>query len=451
MAYLSQRKIERYPLERDLLNTGIYLHFPYCLRKCGYCDFFSIPCRDLGGDGPSGRERLRAFVHGVARELEIRRPAFGHFQGINTVYFGGGTASLLPAELVDSLLRLFRQVLPFTSDCEITLEGNPEQMREGYLRELADCGVNRVNVGLQTFDPETLRLMDRHFREERLTGVLEDLARSPISDFGIDLIYGFPGRSADNFFADLERVLRISPAHLSLYALTAEIGTPYERKIGRGVIEPPDEIAIERVLNEITNFTRERGYTRYEVSNFCRPGKSRRHNLRYWMYEATLALGPGAHGFTGLERYQNADDIERWERNCREGVFDPPFEHRPLLEVPLSLLRILWPIHTDLFRELFEEHPASERIERLIGELLHRWVAAGYASFDGAERDEAERDGADRDGAERILPARTASGAPDIFFRWNESGILWLDERILEMAEILAGCDPANGSVQKAK
>ncbi|MCR9142677.1 MAG: radical SAM family heme chaperone HemW [bacterium] len=434
-------------MQRDPSSTGIYIHFPYCIQKCHYCDFYSVGLDqdtrlpDRATAVPA--EYLAAFLESLKLELRDRlEPAnmngvrhgdrsarnesdpdhrgFRRFETINTIFFGGGTASLMPPELIREILEVLRGEFLFAANIEITLEGNPENFSADYLTALHELGVTRVNVGLQSFREDLLDSMNRYYDPGRYDAVLENLRSSQIEQIGGDLIYGFPGQTAAEFYDDLERVLAARVNHLSVYSLTLESNTAYAGHVRTGKMIAPGEELQERIFQELPEALAARGLTQYEVSNFSRPGYECRHNLRYWLYESYLGLGPGAHGFDGRYRYGNSRSVANWQKNPAAAALQ---RHNPLEELPLVYLRLCDTIDANVFREvLVQEGGHPERVVDRAEEIFAQWAAAGYGSWTNA-----------REGASDSAQALEG----DRGFRWDMNGLLQLDDRVFEMCDAL--------------
>ena len=258
------------------------MHLPWCVRKCPYCDFNS---HELRGTAPYAR-----YIDALLADLEDDLPLAGG-RVADTVFFGGGTPSLCPPEELGRFLAGLTARLPLAPDAEITLEANPGTIEHGRFSEFAAAGINRVSLGVQSFQPGLLQAIGRihDVREARLA--IEELARAGIDNFNLDLMYGLPGQSAAAAAADLEAALEAGPPHLSLYQLTLEPGTPFHRR--------PPELPDEDSCWEMECAAMERleaaGYRRYEISAWARPGRECRHNLNYWSFGDYLGLGAGAH------------------------------------------------------------------------------------------------------------------------------------------------------------
>jgi oxygen-independent coproporphyrinogen-3 oxidase len=273
--------------------AGLYLHIPFCKQACHYCDFhFST---SLG--------RKPQVIEALLRELELRQDYLGG-AGLSTIYFGGGTPSLLTEA---ELLRLFEAIyqrFEVAPDAEITLEANPDDLTAAKLRELAASPVNRLSIGLQSFHEPHLRLMNRaHSAEESRRSVLtaQDAGFGNIS---IDLIYGVPNAEPGHgiWQHDLEQALALQVPHLSCYALTVEPQTVFGRRQRKGTFHAAPEEFVAREFEMLLDASRAGGYEQYEISNFARPGHYSRHNSSYWQGVPYLGLGPSAHSFDGQSR-----------------------------------------------------------------------------------------------------------------------------------------------------
>lgn len=271
---------------------GLYLHVPFCKQACSYCDFHFSTSLAL-------KSRL---VEALAREAALRADYLGPAPVLDTIYFGGGTPSLLTAEELDTIFGAIHRHFAVAPGAEITLEANPDDLTAAKLAALATTAVNRLSIGLQSFYEPHLRLMNRaHTAAESGTAVrrAQDAGFENIS---IDLIYGVPAPGHHVWEADLANAFALDVPHVSAYALTIEPDTVLGRRQGKGTFAaPPDEfvaVQFELLLVQM----RAHGYGQYEISNFCRPGRESRHNANYWRGVPYLGLGPSAHSFDGRNR-----------------------------------------------------------------------------------------------------------------------------------------------------
>ncbi len=267
------------------MARALYIHWPFCLAKCPYCDFNSH-VRD--------RVDMAAMEAAMLADMRHEHGVAGD-EALHSIFFGGGTPSLMPPALVERLLREAEALWGFAPDIEITLEGNPSSVEAANYASLAASGINRVSLGLQALDNETLRFLGRlHDVSEGLTAL--DVAQRHFERVSFDLIYARPGQSLAQWDAELERALGFGTGHLSLYQLTIEPGTKFETMVRKGDFTPLDEDACADMFALTRAKTACAGLPAYEISNHARPGEESRHNLTYWRYEDYCGIGPGAHG-----------------------------------------------------------------------------------------------------------------------------------------------------------
>ena len=267
------------------MARALYIHWPFCLSKCPYCDFNSHVREGI--DLARWREALLADLRHEA-EIAAGEP-------LESVFFGGGTPSLMPPALVAELLAEAERLWGFARDIEITLEANPSSVEAANFAALAVAGVNRVSLGLQALDDETLRFLGRlHGAAEGLAAL--QTAQKAFERVSFDLIYARPGQSAEHWASELETALGFGTGHLSLYQLTIEPGTRFATDVRQGAFAPLDDDQAADLFALTREMTVAAGLPAYEVSNHARPGEESRHNLAYWRYQDYAGIGPGAHG-----------------------------------------------------------------------------------------------------------------------------------------------------------
>lgn len=282
----------------------LYLHVPFCARRCSYCDFAIAVRREVP---------WQAFAQTVARECEVR--AVGDTSApLRTVYLGGGTPSRLGARGVGAVLDALRRHVVMEDDAEVTLEANPEDISEEAVRAWRDAGVNRLSIGIQSFDDLVLSWMHRVHDASAARRAVEAARKAGMEAFSLDLIFATPDRLSRNWEHDLEQLVALAPDHVSLYGLTIEPHTPLGRWHERGQEREADEERFEREFLLAHDMLASAGFEHYEVSNFARPGKRARHNSAYWLGVPYLGLGPSAHGFDGDTRRWNIEAFAAWER-----------------------------------------------------------------------------------------------------------------------------------------
>lgn len=292
--------------------SHLYVHFPFCLRRCTYCDF----AVQAVSAAPTGAwlEAIGREVSFMAREAEWHeRPA------LDTIYVGGGTPSLVGGAGLAGLRDVLARSFTWTHDVEWTAEANPESLTEDVARDWVRAGVNRVSLGAQSFDENVLRWMGRMHGADGPARAVASLRTAGIDNLSLDLIFGVPARFQRDWSNDLDRVIELGPEHVSLYGLTAEKGTPLGRWVeeGREALGSEDQY-VEEYLLAAEKLTAT-GYEHYEVSNFARPGRASRHNQAYWQGVPYLGLGPGSHSFLPPTRYWNVRDWGEYAQRLAEG------------------------------------------------------------------------------------------------------------------------------------
>jgi putative oxygen-independent coproporphyrinogen III oxidase len=290
---------------------GVYVHVPFCLARCHYCDFVTY----------TGMEGLRRpYGAALLREAELAVAALGPDRPtVTSVFVGGGTPTLLPATDLGRLLEHLRNLLPFAPDAEVTVEANPETVDQPMADGLAAAGVTRVSMGAQSFDDRVLAALGRTHDAGRVGQAVAALRAAGLDELNLDLIYGCPGEDAGSWSATMEAALALAPAHLSAYALTIERATKFGRMVAAGAMAEPDpDLLADRYEAACARFAA--GYSHYEVSNWARgpagvsglPVHASRHNLTYWRRGPYLGLGAGAHEFTASERRWNGPGVPEY-------------------------------------------------------------------------------------------------------------------------------------------
>lgn len=343
-------------------QPGLYLHIPFCSAICPYCDFAVLT---------GGPERRARFTEHLIREIGMLE----RFQGIDTVYFGGGTPSALSPEQLGRIL----ESLAVRKDAWIFLEANPEDVTTESVRAWRDLGVRTVSLGIQSFDAEALAFLGRRHSPEQARRSIELAREAGFHTVALDLIYGLPGQTAEDWRGTLETAVALQPDHVSCYQLTIHEGTPFGFRLARGkMTEAPEETQAELFLLTHT-FLRDAGWPGYEVSNFARtPEHQSRHNRKYWDHTPYLGVGPSAHSFDGRRRWWNERKIKAYEARIDSGEL-PIAGSEELSDEDLALEAVMLGLRTvegiDLERfHLLERNAAL--IERLSREGLLR-VGAG--------------------------------------------------------------------------
>ncbi|WP_188560997.1 radical SAM family heme chaperone HemW [Hymenobacter frigidus] len=272
--------------------AGLYLHIPFCKQACHYCDFHFSTSLGL-------KSRL---VEAIVREIELRRAYLGPNATLETVYFGGGTPSLLTADELAQLFEAIHRHFVVAPQAEITLEANPDDLSTAKLRELQQAGVNRLSIGLQSFYEPHLRLMNRAHTAGESTTAVRRAQDAGFENISIDLIYGVPASGHHIWEADLANAFALGVPHVSAYALTIEPGTAFGHRLQKGTFKAAPDEFVATQFEALLAAMRAHGYEQYEISNFCQPGRESRHNSNYWRGVPYLGLGPSAHSYDGQNR-----------------------------------------------------------------------------------------------------------------------------------------------------
>lgn len=288
--------------------AGLYVHIPFCKTRCGYCDFFSTTLLD---------QRSR-YVEALLEEL-IERQDYIPNRQIGTIYFGGGTPSLLGADQLRTILRRIRGLFEVADDAEITLEANPSDLSAPYLEELRKMGFNRLSVGVQSFDDSMLRLMGRRHDSKTALQALQWIRQAGFKNVSLDLIYALPFQTMEMWRHDLETALACEVEHMSTYCLTYEGNTPFRQRLQKGEWQECDEETENRFYETADAVLTGNGYEHYEVSSFCRPNFYSRHNSSYWSLVPYLGIGAGAHSYNGHSRQWNGANLEAYMRGVESG------------------------------------------------------------------------------------------------------------------------------------
>ena len=284
-------------------RAGIYIHIPFCRSRCSYCDFAT---------GAYEGALAESYVRALVREIEAFEGASPR-EAADTVYFGGGTPSLLTPAQVSRVLDAVRRRFDVDERAEVTLEMNPGTVTTDCLRALREAGVNRASFGAQTFDDRELRRLGRTHTADDTRKTLDGLREAGFDNVSFDLIAGLPGQTLEAWSRNLEEALRLSPEHLSLYLLEVHEGTPLAEQIREGRYAPPDPDLAAEMYRLMAGRTLEAGYEQYEISNFCLPGRESRHNLKYWTGAPYFGFGCSAHSFDGrAARWSNERDARAY-------------------------------------------------------------------------------------------------------------------------------------------
>lgn len=353
--------------DRETAPDHVYVHVPFCGRRCAYCDFAIAVRREVP---------VRAFNDAIMAELVTRR--IDPNPGLKTLYLGGGTPSKLGGDGLAALVTSLRTQLlgldfsTFPHSVEVTAEANPEDVTRESAAAWARAGVNRISLGVQTFDPTVLSWMHRSHGPELVSGAVQLLRDAGIDNISLDLIFALPSGQVRDWTADLDRALSLRPTHVSLYGLTVEPHTPLGRWRDRGVVQEAPEERYESEFLEAHRTMVAAGFEHYEVSNFGLPGRRSRHNSSYWTGVPYLGVGPSAHGFDGRTRRWNTAAYAAWESAVGRGD-DPVEGSEPIGEAEATAEGVYLGLRTT--------DGLTVRQNEL--KTVTSWVHQGWGSLDG--------------------------------------------------------------------
>ena len=281
--------------------SGIYIHIPFCKSKCAYCNFFSLV----------SEKKINDYVNSLKREIVSRKDYLGG-EKVKTIYFGGGTPSLLPTKYIDEILKILNNNFDLVSNPEITLEANPDTIDKEQLFELKSLGVNRISVGIQSFHDDDLKYLDRKHDSRHALQIIDDLKCVGFEKLTLDLIYGIPTLTEEKWNKNLDVFFSTGISHLSAYALTVEPKTILGQRIEKGDLQDVNEDETIRHYEILVDRTKENGFEHYEISNFAKQGCRSQHNSIYWNDEKYLGLGPSAHSYDGNSRQWNISNLTKY-------------------------------------------------------------------------------------------------------------------------------------------
>jgi len=292
------------------MSTGFYIHIPFCYSKCNYCSFASWPMDE---------SLAEMYWRAIVRELEAHRKSDATENRVDTIYFGGGTPSLLPAGHIVAILNACRKLFDVTPDCEISLEVNPGTLAAEKLQVYRSAGVNRLSVGAQSFSDQELNAIGRIHTASQIIESFSLVRTCGFENLNLDLILGLPGQTERQWMSNLMCADALVPSHVSIYMLELDPKAPLYHSVSKGFCRVPDEDSVADWYLQAIDFLENRGYSQYEISNFARPGCECRHNLKYWLREPVLAFGVAGHSHDGVSRYANVSNLGSYMRAVAEG------------------------------------------------------------------------------------------------------------------------------------
>lgn len=358
-------------------SAGLYVHFPYCVSICSYCDF---------DRQATGFALIPRYVEAVAAELRMQRR-----RPIHSIFFGGGTPSLMTPEQVDVVLRAARETLDVRLDCEVTLEANPGECTVERLEGFRAAGVNRLSIGVQSLDDRTLAALSRRHTADEACAAVAAARQAGFDNLNLDFMLGLAGMTVESWLATLDAAVALEPEHLSCYILTVDERVPMGRAVARGWLTLPSDDEVAAQYEATDPRLAAAGYAQYEISNWARPGRTSRHNLTYWRDEPYLGVGAGAAGWLDGTRTKNTPSPRRYMASVAAGRVERIEEERPDLVTRLGDalalgLRLREGIDLDsLGRRLGVDVRAA------LGPTLRELLASGHLELDRGRLRVAER------------------------------------------------------------
>ena len=328
--------------------AGIYIHTPFCKRRCIYCDFFST----------TQSEKKPAYVHALCQELDMRKD-YLEGEDIETIYLGGGTPSQLSQEELEKIFSALYNIYKVKDDAEITLEANPDDLTPEYVHMLRTLPINRISMGIQTFQEETLKLLHRRHTAQQAIEAFQRCREAGFQNISIDLMYGLPGETLDSWKEDLQQAIALRPEHISAYHLIYEEGTTlWKLKEQHQVEEADEDLSVTLFRTLIDELTRA-GYEHYEISNFCMPELHSRHNSSYWTGKKYLGCGPSAHSFNGTSRQWNVASLDKYIHAIQQGKLDYEIEELDIYtrynDFVITAIRTHWGMSLSQLRSTYGE------------------------------------------------------------------------------------------------
>ncbi|MBE5927329.1 MAG: oxygen-independent coproporphyrinogen III oxidase [Lachnospiraceae bacterium] len=286
--------------------SGIYIHIPFCVRKCLYCDFLSFSNME---------DRFDDYVQALIREIRM----IDYNEPVDSIFFGGGTPSVLKSDYIKNILDELYKKFDIADDCEISMEMNPATLTINNLKGYVEAGINRASIGMQSTNNEELKALGRIHLYNDFLKAYEYVRNVGITNVNVDIMSAIPGQTVKSYEQTLDRVMRLKPEHISSYSLILEEGTPFYEMDNKGLLVLPGE-EDERIMYHMTkDVLASEGYLRYEISNYSRANYESRHNIKYWRRQDYIGLGLGAASLVGNKRYNNTSDIREYIRNAGFG------------------------------------------------------------------------------------------------------------------------------------
>ena len=350
-------------------KLGIYIHIPFCKRKCNYCDFVSF----------SGKQKLiEQYINSLKKEISNCKVNKENYL-VETIYFGGGTPSYIESKFIIDILQIIKQKFNISKNPEITIEANPGTVDKQKLQDYYNAGINRISFGLQSTKSDLLKLVGRIYSYSSFLDAYNSAREIGFKNINVDLMIGLPVQTIEDVQKDLERIIKLKPEHISVYSLIVEEGTVIEQKISNKELYLPSETLERKMYWKVKEELEKQGYIHYEISNFAKQGYESKHNMSCWNQEEYIGFGLAAHSYINNERYSNTMDFEEyfdWPENSKI-IHEEQAKDDKMKEFMLLGLRKIEGIKISEFKNKFVENPIY-----LYRESLSKLVTQGLIEID---------------------------------------------------------------------
>lgn len=337
-------------------EIGIYIHIPFCKRKCEYCDFISYSQKE---------NFVEKYVDSLIKSIEHTKQNMNmKYYKVNTIYIGGGTPSFINSKYIVKILEKVRAVFNVSVNAEITIELNPGTVNEEKIIDYKNAGINRVSIGLQAVQDEILKMLGRIHTYSEFENTYNLIQKNGFKNINVDLMLGLPKQTIDDIEESVQKIISLNPNHISVYSLIVEEGTPIEKKITSGILNLPEEDLERKMYYKVKELLEEIGYNHYEISNFAKKGFESKHNMNCWNQEEYLGFGLASHSYFENKRFSNIENLDEYIKNIEENNFDKNIivheiqsEEAKKKEYMLLGLRKIEGVSISKFEQKFRIHP----------------------------------------------------------------------------------------------
>jgi putative oxygen-independent coproporphyrinogen III oxidase len=355
------------------MHSGIYIHIPFCESKCGYCDFFSITEFD----------QVNEFLSGLEKEIIMYANEYVSEEIFDTIYIGGGTPSVLSVSQISNILGLLHKKYSISKNAEITIEINPGTINQSKLIDLKNAGINRLSIGVQSFNEDELQFLGRIHNSNQALQSVHNAREVGFDNINIDLIYALPNQTLITWETSMRKAIEINPEHISAYNLTIEKGTPFFDLKNKGILKPQSESKEKEFFNFTDSTLAEAGYNHYEVSSFARGEENfSRHNSKYWQHKYYLGFGPSAHSFWNNKRWGNYKSVGKYIANINENKKPIDFEESlSIKDLEFEHIFLSLRTYNGLSLKEFQKRFNSDFTKKY-NSIYSQFIDANYAEID---------------------------------------------------------------------